>query len=233
MIELSCDLGEGPLEHERTIWPLIDAANVACGGHAGDAASMSDAVAMAARFGVILGAHPSYPDRENFGRKSMPVDRQTIAEQIWTLRDIAARQGVPLRRVKAHGALYNDAHRDRALAEVLVEAVRSVDPTMALVASSSSQMAEAARGAGMTLIREAFADRRYRADGSLVPRSERDALLSVEDAAAQAVLLDSKQSVLAQTGETIRLAFDTICIHSDMTGSVERLQLIRSRLGRG
>ena len=237
MIELSADLGEAATGEERaierSIWPLIDAANVACGGHAGDETTMQEAILSASRLGVILGAHPSYPDRANFGRASMDISHSALAEsliaQMTSLRDLASANGTPVERVKAHGALYNDAHRDRGLADVLVGAVRAVDPSLALVAPEKSQMAEAARAAGLRVIREAFADRRYRPDGSLVPRSESDALLSVEEAAAQAEMLAHERMVDAR-GERIPIDFDTICIHADMPGSVERLEAIRRRI---
>ena len=228
MIELSADLGEAATDEERiverAIWPLVDAANVACGGHAGDEDSMREAVLAATRLGVILGAHPSYPDRASFGRAPMniapPVLRSSLVAQISALRNHASANGARLERVKAHGALYNEAHRDRALADVLVAAVRAVDPSLALVAAAKSEMAEAARAAGLRVVREAFADRRYRDDGSLVPRSESNALLTVEESAAQAEMLARERTI----------EFDTICIHADMPGAVERLEAIRHRL---
>ena len=237
MIELSADLGEAATAEERaierSIWPLIDAANVACGGHAGDESTMQEAILSASRLGVILGAHPSYPDRANFGRASMEISHSALAQsliaQMTSLRDLASANGTPLERVKAHGALYNEAHRERALADVLVGAVRAVDPSLAVVVPDKSQMAAAARAAGVRVIREAFADRRYRADGSLVPRSEPDALLSVEGAAAQAEMLARERMVDAR-GERIPIDFDTICIHADMPDSVERLEAIRRRI---
>jgi UPF0271 protein len=237
-LDLSCDLGEASTDAERetdaAIWPLITSANVACGGHAGDAASMRHAVETAQVLGVQLGAHPSYPDREHFGRRTLPLPaaelRTSLVEQIGTLRDIAAGCGVALRHVKPHGALYNDAHRDPALAVVIVEAMREVDPMLALVASTTSQMAVAARAAGTPLIREAFADRRYEPDGSLVSRGKPRALLSVEEAAAQARQLAEHGTVTATDGSELEIEFDTICIHADMAGSVERLRRIREVL---
>jgi UPF0271 protein len=224
MIELSADLGEASDDRgraiEQEIWPLIDAANVACGGHAGDEPSMRAAVRMAAELRVILGAHPSYPDRTNFGRQTMAMERAALVAslvgQIEHLRSIAAEQGVELERVKAHGALYNDAHRDRGVAEAIVEAVRRFG--VALVAIDSSQMAAVARASGVLVIREAFGDRGYRPDGSLIPRSEPGALLSIEEAAEQAAHFAAAPD------------FDTLCIHSDMDGAVERLKAIRLRL---
>ena len=237
MIELSADLGEASTESERdverAIWTMVDAANVACGGHAGDEATMLDAVNAAAKLGVILGAHPSYPDRQNFGRVSMKMDasqlRASLSEQIAALQNVAARHGVRLERVKAHGALYNDAHKDRALADVVVAAIRDVNPALAIVASQKSQMAAAAAAARLPIVREAFADRRYRPDGSLVPRGERDALLSVTEAAAQAESLATQHAVDAR-GHHLAIDFDTICIHADMDRAVERLEAIRQRL---
>ncbi|HXG57731.1 MAG TPA: LamB/YcsF family protein, partial [Thermoanaerobaculia bacterium] len=158
MIDLSADLGEGaPREDE--IWPMIDSANVACGGHAGDDRSMREAARRARETGVRFGAHPSYPDRANFGRRSMaialPALRESLLEQLSRLRDIAASEGVPLIHVKPHGALYNDAHRDRDLAQTIAAAMRAVDPTLAIVCAASSQMAAAAGEAGIAVVREA------------------------------------------------------------------------------
>jgi UPF0271 protein len=229
VIDLSADLGEGAPD-EPEIWPLITSANVACGGHYGDADSMTHAAGRARKLGTHIGAHPSYPDRANFGRKSMsmPPDalRATLIEQITALLDIAG----PLHHVKPHGALYNDAHKDRALAENLIAAIRDVDPALPVVCSDSSQMAAAARSAGTPVIREAFADRRYNPDGSLVARSEPGSLLTVDEAAAQAALLANEGAVIARDGTKISIPFDTICVHADMEHAVERLRAIRKML---
>ncbi|HJT17615.1 MAG TPA: 5-oxoprolinase subunit PxpA [Thermoanaerobaculia bacterium] len=233
MIDLSADVAEGaPGENE--IWPMINSANVACGGHIGDESSMTDAVKRARRFNVRLGAHPSYPDRENFGRKTMTMApaalRTTLIRQIEALREIGQREGVPLVFVKPHGALYNDAHKDIVLAGVIVEAIREIDPNLALVCPNTSEMAAAARAAGTNVIREAFADRRYNADGSLVSRSISGSLLTVAEAADQAALLVRERIVIARDGSRIAVPFDTICIHADMDNAVERLHAIRKRL---
>lgn len=234
MIDLSADLGEGaPREDE--VWPLISSANVACGGHVGDETSMTFAARRAGELRVRLGAHPSFPDRENFGRKTMsmmPLElRASLVSQIGTLRAVAEREGVALEHVKPHGALYNQAHHDAALAGVIVDSMRDVDPRLAIVCADSSQMAVAARVAGLRVIREAFADRRYIADGSLVSRAELDALLTVDEAAAQAEMLARERAVIARNGARISVGFDTICVHADMEGAVERLRAIRARLG--
>ena len=226
MIDLSADLGEGAPD-EPEIWPMITSANVACGGHYGDAASMTHAAARARELGTHIGAHPSYPDRANFGRKSMAMPPEalhaTLIEQITALQEIAR----PLHHVKPHGALYNDAHKDRSLAENLIAAIRDVDPALPIVCSDSSQMAAAARAAGTPVIREAFADRRYNTDGSLVARSEPNSLLGVDEAATQAVMLANESAVIARDGSRIAIPFDTICVHADMEHAVERLRAIR------
>jgi UPF0271 protein len=225
VIDLSADLGEGAPD-EPEIWPLITSANVACGGHFGDTQSMTHAVARAREFGVRIGAHPSYPDRANFGRKSMsmPPDslRATLIEQITALLDI----GGKLHHVKPHGALYNDAHKDRALAGIVIDAIRAIDDKLPIVCSDRSQMAAAARAAGTPVVREAFADRRYNADGSLVARSEPNSLLDVDEAAAQAAMLANESTVIARDGSRITIPFDTICVHADMEHAVERLRAI-------
>jgi UPF0271 protein len=229
VILLSADLGEGS-PGEEELWPLLSAANVACGGHTGDDESMSHAAEMAMRYEVRFGAHPSYPDRENFGRRSLAlapeVLRKSLIEQLHSLSRFAR-----VLHAKPHGALYNDAHRDRALADVIVDAVRHVDPEIALVAPAHSQMAAAARAAGVRVIREAFADRRYEADGSLTPRSIAGSTLGIDEAVAQAALLSSDGVVVARDGTRVPIAFDTICIHADMDGAVERARAIRKRLG--
>jgi len=222
VIDLSADLGEGSPD-EAEIWPLITSANVACGGHIGDADSMREAAQLAQQYGVRFGAHPSYPDRENFGRKSLSISADALRESL--IAQIAALQTFArVQHVKPHGALYNDAHKNRALADVVISAL---DSTISIVAPDHSQMAAAARAAGINVIREAFADRRYEPDGSLTPRSILGSTLSVEEAAAQAALLVNESAVIARDGTRITLRFDTICIHADMDEAALRLRAIR------
>jgi len=225
VIDLSADLGEGAAG-EEDIWPLITSANVACGGHAGDEASMREAVRRAREHSVRLGAHPSYPDRDHFGRKSLTMEpvalRASIVEQLDALRAIAGE----LHHVKPHGALYNDAHRDRALAEIVIEAIGG----LAIVCSDTSEMAAGARAAGPPGFRGAFADRRYEPDGALVSRSIPGSLLTIDEAAVQAALLVNEGVVVARDGSRLRVGFETICIHADMEGAVDRLLAVRRAL---
>ena len=226
-IDLSCDLGEAatPAEDaaEARLFPLITSANVACGGHAGDEDTMRRAVERALAHSVALGAHPSYPDREGFGRRtiaiSAPALAASLAEQVDALDAVARAAGRAVTHVKPHGALYNDAHRDRGRADAIVAAV-SRRRGVAIVCTAGSALFAAARAAGVRAIAEGFADRRARPDGSLVPRSEPDALiLDLDEAARQAV-------ALAADGRTA-----TVCIHSDTPRAVERLTAIRAALG--
>lgn len=230
MIDLSADLGEGS-PGEAEIWPLITSANVACGGHTGDEASMREAARLAQTYGVRFGAHPSYPDRENFGRKTMAIQpaalRDSLIEQISALNAFAR-----VEHVKPHGALYNEAHRNRILAKVIVEAMQRISPGLAMVAPDDSQMAIAARAAGMNVIREAFADRRYESNGTLTPRSITGSTLTVEESVAQAKLLVAQRAVIARDGTRIGIEFDTLCIHADMEQAVERVRAIRASLAR-
>lgn len=240
-IDLSVDLGEATTDEERAIedeiWPLITSVNVACGGHVGDADSMRRSVARAVEYGVQLGAHPSYPDREHFGRRSMAIEparlRESLAEQLETLRRIARTEGAVLRHVKAHGALYNDAHRNAALATVIADAVVDVDCDLELVASSTSQLAVVCSNRGLTFVAEAFADRRYTASGELVPRgSEGALLLDVDVAAGQALGLAARGEVTTLAGTPLHIAFRTLCLHGDMPNAPARVRRVRDLLTR-
>lgn len=233
MIDFSADLGEGAAD-EAALWPLITAANVACGGHYGDEDTMTGAVLQAKEHHVRLGAHPSYPDRTNFGRVSMTIDHGalfgSLIDQLEALAIVADRHGMTLTHVKPHGALYNDAAKKRILADVIVDAINDFDEELYLVAPATSQMARSAEAHHLRVVREAFADRRYEGDGSLVPRSVAGSLLNIEEAVAQAELLEREGVVIARDGSRVAILFDTVCIHSDMEGALERLRAIKARL---
>jgi UPF0271 protein len=236
-IDLSCDLGEAEdveaLAIENQIWPLITSCNIACGGHAGDEESMRRSVRLALQHGVKIGAHPSYPDREHFGRRSMRIASATLIaslrDQLDTLSRICAEEGGRLSHVKAHGALYNDAHHDDALASLIVGICAALD--VAVVASPHSAVERHAARLGCEVIREGFADRRYRDDGSLQPRSEPGSLIiDLDDSADQARRLATSAPLATASGGSVRVPCQTICIHSDTPGAPQRLERIRDVL---
>jgi UPF0271 protein len=220
-IDLNADLGEGM--DDAAILPYLTSANVACGQHAGSPALMDRTVRLALERGVRIGAHPGYADRENFGRVSMdlPGDelKALVLYQIGALDGIARARGAHLVHVKAHGALYNQAAKDAPLARTIAEAVRAYDRSLILVGLAGSLQLEAAKAAGLTAAGEAFADRLYADDGSLVPRSQPGAVLhDPAAAAAQAVRL-------ARRGRA-----QTICLHGDTPGAALIARSVRAAL---
>ncbi|GHD65779.1 5-oxoprolinase subunit PxpA [Jeongeupia chitinilytica] len=234
-LELNADLGEG-YEYDAALMPLIDAANVACGGHAGDVDTMRETVVLARAHGVRIGAHPSYPDREHFGRISLAMPEPklvaSLTAQLWALKAVCIEAGVSVCYVKPHGALYNDAARDPQLAMLLAQSVYEIDPSLALMALAGSALASAGEAVGLTVIREAFADRAYRDDGSLVPRSEAGAVLDDIAAIAQVESLWRQGGVYAQNGDWLPLAADSVCIHGDNAHALKFAQTLRKRFPR-
>jgi UPF0271 protein len=222
-IDLNADVGEG-CGQDAALMPLISSANIACGGHAGDAESMREAVALAIEHSVAIGAHPSFPDREHFGRLDMQLSahelHECIVAQIGSLAAVARSAGTRLRHVKPHGALYNMAARDEAVAETVVNAIRAVDPVLMLFGLAGSALLAVAERLGVRAISETFADRGYRADGSLQPRNEPGSVIHDANAvAARAVSMVRDGSVVAIDGSRVTLRADTICIHGDTPGA--------------
>jgi UPF0271 protein len=210
-IDLNCDMGELPdAALEEALMAYITSANVACGGHAGDAASMRRTVEMARRHGVAVGAHPGYPDRANFGRLEMPLSAEQIAQTVCgQIGELAAIAG-DLTHVKPHGALYNVAARNADVARSIGEGVARFGKGLVLVGLAGSVMLDVWREMGFRVAAEGFADRRYEPDGSLRARKFADALImDPADAAAQALRLAGEGRV------------ETICVHSDTPGSVQ------------
>jgi 5-oxoprolinase (ATP-hydrolysing) subunit A len=233
-VDLNADVGEGAGEDAALI-PLITSVNVACGGHAGDPDTMRATVALAVRHGVAIGAHPGYVDREHFGRRPMTLDEPQVVElildQVGALDAIAATMGVALVHVKAHGALYNQAEVDDRLARSLVNAVLRYPRRLALVGRAGSAMERAARAAGLPFRAEAFADRRYRADGALVSRSEPGSVLEDPNAvAAQVRRLVRDGEVETNDGSRIPVAFETLCLHGDTPGAARLARQVRQVL---
>ena len=233
-IDLNTDLGEG-CGDDAGLMSVISSCNVACGGHAGDTASMREAVRLAHAHGVRIGAHPSYPDREGFGRRAMPIEggnlKAALRQQIASLAAIAAEEGTALTHVKPHGALYNQAAIDAPLARLVSEIVAEGLPGAALVGPPGSELEAAAAETGLSFLAEGFADRAYTAEGRLVPRSEPGAVLECdEDRLAQALQIAREGEVTAHNGLTINLPARTICLHGDSPGALASAHAIRAAL---
>ena len=240
-VDLNCDLGESfgafTIGADAELMSIITSANVACGFHAGDPAVMRRTVQMARDAGVAVGAHPGLPDLVGFGRREMRVSPQEVEDmvlyQVGALRAIAAAEGVPLRHVKAHGALYNMAARDRGLAEAVARAVRAVDPVLIVFGPAGSELLRAASAAGLSSAAEGFADRTYEPDGSLTPRSQAHALVQEQGAVVRrAVRMAAEESVVATDGSEIVMRVDTMCIHGDTPGAAELARAVRAGLER-
>jgi UPF0271 protein len=228
-IDLNCDLGEGA-GNDAGLMPLVTSANIACGGHAGNEATMRATVALAQKHAVAIGAHPGFPDREHFGRRELEMSPEetwaTVMIQIMALRAIA-----PLRHVKPHGALYNLAARDAVVAGVIVDAVLAVDKELILFALAGSELVKAGRARGLRVAEEVFADRTYQADGSLTPRSRPEAMIQDEDAVVTQVLrMISEGKVRSIGGVDVSIKADTICIHGDGPNAVAFAQRLNVEL---
>jgi UPF0271 protein len=245
-IDLNCDMGEGMVT-DVAIFPFISSANIACGGHAGDTDTMRRTVELALRHGVAIGAHPSYPDRDNFGRTDLlesqpgeadrpfPFSRllSSLTRQIGALQLVCREMGTWLHHVKPHGALYNRAAADPAVSKIIAEAVREADPSLFLYGLSGSHSRAEAEKAGLRFVSEVFADRTYQPDGSLTPRVGANALILDPLIMLEQVLtMVQQQQVRAANGEIISITADTICLHGDGADAVTFAKLIRDALDR-
>jgi 5-oxoprolinase (ATP-hydrolysing) subunit A len=233
-VDINADLGEGA-GHDEELFELISSANIATGFHAGDSDTMHAAVSAAKKHGVAVGAHPSFFDRENFGRKelkiSMPEVFDAVAYQLGVFQAIASAVGVQPNHVKPHGALYNMAVRDRDLADAIARGIESVDPKLILFAPDKSELAGAGEAQGLQIAREIFADRNYLNDGWLVPRTRPDALLRDPNEAAERVLRMLREGkVRSVEGRDVDVQGETICIHGDTPGAVEFARKLRLQL---
>jgi UPF0271 protein len=234
-VDLNCDLGEES-GHDAELMPWITSANIACGAHAGDATTMRRTVALAQEFGVAIGAHPGFADREHFGRRELPVTAAAAAElvrdQVGRLREIAAREGATVTHVKLHGALYNQAARDPAVATAILEAIAAIDAGLAVVVLAGSTMERLGRESARTrVVAEVFADRTYRADGSLTPRTLPGAVIDDEAVAVAQVLRIVREGVVrARDGCDVALRAETICLHGDGGRAVEFARRLRNEL---
>jgi UPF0271 protein len=233
-VDLNADLGEGA-GADAELLPLVSSASIACGGHAGDETTIRECLAAARVHGVAVGAHPSFVDREHFGRREMDWTpdalRAQLIEQIQLVARLARETGLVPRHVKPHGALYNMAARDAALAEVIASAVAAVNPELRVFAPPASALAAAAERCGLRPVREFFADRNYLANRGLVPRSHPEALLHDPAAAAARVLRVLQEGCVRAIGSIdVPMEVETICIHGDSPGAVEFARELRRRL---
>jgi 5-oxoprolinase (ATP-hydrolysing) subunit A len=223
-VDINCDMGEG-LDNEASLMPFITSANIACGAHAGDKDTIRFVIELCKLHGVKIGAHPSYNDRENFGRQSVKVSDEVlyseVQQQILLIRLIADELGGKLHHVKPHGALYNDAAKDPALAALIAKAVADVDPSLVLYGLSGSFLVTEGRRAGLKTANEVFADRTYQDDGSLTPRSQPGALIDDPQIAVEHVnQMVEHRKIKSVNGTFFPVVAETICIHGDGPGAI-------------
>jgi UPF0271 protein len=235
-VDINADLGEGA-GHDEELFELISSANIATGFHAGDSDSMHAAVSAAKKHGVAVGAHPSFFDRENFGRKELKISSpevfDAVAYQLGVFQAITSAVGMRPNHVKPHGALYNMAVRDQELADAIAGAIKSVDPKLILFAPDKSELARRGEAYALQIAREIFADRNYLNDGWLVPRTRPDALLRDPKEAARRVLrMLREHKVRSVEGRDVEVRGETICVHGDTPGAVEFARELRSQLER-
>ncbi len=241
MMDINSDMGEiNRLLDDGTYEKLMEyvtSINVACGGHAGDETMMAAMVALAKEKGVNVGAHPSYPDRENFGRNDMNMDANelldSVRDQIQLLVDIGTNNGVNLSHVKAHGALYNRAVIDEDIAQTIGEAIIQVDPLLKVMGLAGSKMLSVFDGLGLDTMAEAFADRSYESDGTLRNRKYDDALITDPNKAALQAKNMVESTVISFEGKAIEMNAQTICIHSDTPNAVAIAEAVREEIKKG
>lgn len=238
-IDLNADVGEsyGPYAYgdDASVMRSVSSVNVAAGVHAGDPSVMRQTIRLARELGVAIGAHPSFPDRQGFGRRPMtlePADAEDqVLYQIAAVAGVARAEGAVLAHVKPHGALYNMSAHDRGLAEAIASAVFAFDPELVLYAPPRSALAAAGRAIGLRVAIEAFADRAYQPDGTLVPRGQDGAVIvSVEEVVTRAMQMATERTVIAVDGSTIQIDADTLCIHGDTPGAASMAAWIRAGL---
>ena len=233
-IDLNCDMGEG-IGNEEALMPFISSANIACGYHAGDEAEMKRVVDLCIKYNVAIGAHPSFPDKETFGRSEMHLPKEEIVslvkKQLKILNAITTAAGAKLHHVKPHGALYNMAAKDAALAHAIAAAVKDVDEDLIFYGLSGSIMIEEANKIGLKTANEIFADRTYQSDGSLTVRTQANALITDAEVAIEQVLqMILTKKVTTSSGAIISLQADTVCIHGDGKHAIEFAKELNSSL---
>ncbi len=236
-IDLNCDMGESfgawKMGADAEVMPLVSSANIACGFHAGDGATIRTTIDLALEHGVAIGAHPGLPDLQGFGRRPMKISPQEMYDlvlyQAGALQAFARVAGAPLHHVKCHGALYNTAAGDEALSDAMARAVADLDGDVMLYALAGSTMAAVARRRGVRVVAEGFADRGYRDDGTLAPRGTPRAMIEDETRAVmQALAMVREGSVISITGQPVTVVPGTLCLHGDQPGAVAFARALRS-----
>lgn len=233
-IDINCDVGEG-IGNERALFPHISSCNIACGGHAGDINTMSEIVRMAQKFGIKVGAHPSYPDKENFGRKSINIAKRllisSIQKQIKELESILISSDMQLHHIKAHGALYNDIAGDLELAMIYLESVLAYREQVLLYLPYGSEIEKEARNQGFKISLEAFGDRNYNDDLSLVSRDSDQALIEEPKKVLEhLVSMAIHKEVITLNGVKVPIFADTFCIHGDTSTALQILMYLSDQL---
>ncbi|HET9506053.1 MAG TPA: 5-oxoprolinase subunit PxpA [Hymenobacter sp.] len=238
-IDLNCDMGESfgawTLGHDAALMPYLTSANIACGFHAGDPAVMRQTVRLALQHGVAIGVHPGLPDLVGFGRRNMDISADEAFEmtvyQLGALHAVARAEGGVLHHLKPHGALYNMAATNAALAQAIAEAVYKVQPELVLYGLAGSELTKAGERIGLRTAHEVFADRTYQANGTLTPRRQPDALItSAEAAIAQVLRMVQEGRVRTQQGSEIAIKANTICLHGDGAHALEFAQQLSQAL---
>jgi UPF0271 protein len=238
-IDLNADVGESlgpwPMGDDAALIPLVSSVNVACGFHAGDPLGIARTIGLAVAAGAAIGAHPGYPDLVGFGRRDMAIEpdelEAALVYQVGAVAALARAGGAELRHVKPHGALYNRAARDAAVAEVVARAVRRISTELVLVGLAGSVSLDAGRAAGLTVAAEAFPDRAYEPDGRLRSRLQPDALIAnPADAAERAVVMATRGEVSSIDGTVVPLHADTLCIHGDTPDAASIARAVRQAL---
>jgi UPF0271 protein len=239
-LDLNSDMGERDtsegLALDAALMPLITSVNIACGGHAGGRDLMRRTASVAQKHGVAIGAHPGLPDPQTFGRveRDIPPNeiRALVSEQVTTCGRVIESEGVKLRHVKPHGALYNMAARNEPIAKAIVTAVRDVDGSLLLYALAGSVLARVGEAAGLRVIHEGFADRAYRADGRLASRSEAGAVIEHEDGVRKQLRQLIDGNVMTVDGTLIPVSIQSLCLHSDTPQALVLARMIRHELER-
>lgn len=231
-IHINCDLGEGG-DFDAALMSHISACNIACGGHAGNLETMRDTIRLAIENNVEIGAHPSYPDKENFGRQPMDISseelKRTVVAQILSLKQLAEADGVKLTHVKPHGALYNEAVKDEKTAKIIVDAMLEFDQNLALFCPQNSVISNLAMGK-IPVVFETFADRNYNTNYQLVSRSKPNALITEKEAVFKHVFsMFSEGKIHCENGEKLECKAGTFCLHSDTPNSVEIMLFLRKK----